>query len=288
MNTYFWLVRREFWENRAIWLVPLCIGGALTLAASFGRVEFGVNSPGETRALGGMVLFAFGITFFVVMNIYSSWYLLDCLHSERKDRSVLYWKSLPVSDTATVLAKLFTGLIAIPLVYFIAADLTTVLIALILWAKARGGAGRMLWQPDLWLQLQALWVYLIVTTALWYAPFAGWFMAVSAWAKRAVLLWAVLPLCAACLLERWFLGTHAIAGTLEVRLLGYMGAAFSDSPGVAAFRTLDDMAEPAPGSVWTVLHPWGFIANPQVWLGLAVGAALIAGAIQLRWRRTDA
>src|SRR3984885_9491101 len=170
MNDYAWLVRREFWENRAIWIVPSAIGVALTLAALFGNVQIPALSAPDSRVLSGVVLFGFGVTFVVVMNIYATWYLLDCLYADRKDRSVLFWKSLPISDTATVLAKLFTGLIAIPLVYFIAADIATLLITFVISVRARSTFGSALWHPDLWLQLQVLWLYLIVTMALWYLP----------------------------------------------------------------------------------------------------------------------
>src|SRR5208283_2286784 len=106
-------------------------------------------SPERNRAMAGMVLFAFGIIFFLVMTIYSTWYLLDCLNADRKDRSVLFWKSLPISDTAMVLAKLFTGLIAIPIVYFAAADLSALLMAFIISLRAHSSMGSALWQPDL-------------------------------------------------------------------------------------------------------------------------------------------
>ena len=97
------------------------------------------------------------------MTIYSTWYLLDCLYADRKDRSVLFWKSLPISDTATVLSKLFIGLIAIPIVYFAAADLSTLLMAFIISVRAHSSLGSALWQPDLWLQLQVLWLYVIAS-----------------------------------------------------------------------------------------------------------------------------
>src|SRR5450631_3813737 len=116
MNTVNWLIRREFWENRAIWIIPAVVGAFLILAALFGRIDVMViptQVPG--RAVGEVFLAAVGATFFAVMSIYATWYLLDCLYADRKDRSVLFWKSLPISDATTVLAKLFTGLIAIPL-----------------------------------------------------------------------------------------------------------------------------------------------------------------------------
>jgi ABC-2 type transport system permease protein len=286
MNTYAWLIRREFWENRAIWIVPAALGAALILAALFGRVDIdNLPLPVAHRDIGGPVLFAFGVTFFLVMSIYSSWYLLDCLYADRKDRSVLFWKSLPISDTATVLVKLFIGLVAIPLVYFIAADVTTLLLAFIISVRVRV-LGSALWRADLWLQLQALWLYLIVTTAIWYLPFAGWLMAVSAWARRAVILWSVLPPLALYLLERWFLGTHVVGTALSDRMLGYVTVAFRGSPQHAAPASVDE-AISASASVWRLLNPIGFLASPDTWVGAAIGIAFILGAIQLRLRRTE-
>jgi ABC-2 type transport system permease protein len=287
MNTYSWLVRREFWENRAIWIVPILIGAALTLAALFGRVD--IASPAHSRALGGTVLFAFGITFFVVMSIYSSWYLLDCLYADRKDRSVLFWKSLPISDTATVLAKLFTGLIAIPLVYFIAADVSTLLIAFIISVRARATFGYALWHPDLWLQLQVLWLYLIVTSAIWYLPIAGWLLVVSAWAKRAVMLWSMLPPLALYLLERWFFGTHLFGTALYHRFADYVPQAFRDMPDHSFWvsTVVDNDTITVPGSVWSLLDPLGFITGPATWIGIVVGVAFVAAAVQFRLRRSE-
>ena len=124
-------------ESRAIWVVPLVIGGLLMLGSLFGRVD--ITLPGRAGpAGGGPVLFAFGITFVLVMSIHSTWYLLDCLYAERRDRSILFWKSMPLSDTETVLSKLATALLVIPLVYFAVADLTTLLIAFIVSVRARG------------------------------------------------------------------------------------------------------------------------------------------------------
>jgi ABC-2 type transport system permease protein len=281
------LIRREFWENRAIWILPTVIGAVLTLAALFGRLNFDIPlaSPDQHRVVGGTVLFAFGITFFVVMSIYSSWYLLDCLYADRKDRSILFWKSLPISDTATVLAKLFTGLIAIPLVYFAVADVTTLLIAFIVSVRAYAIYGAALWQPDLWLQLQVLWIYLIVTSALWYLPFVGWLLVVSAWAKRAVMLWSILPPLALYFLERWFFGTHVVGSALADRAFGYGSRAFA--VGTRVTTDLGAEAFSAPASVWSWLDPVGFLSSPAMWAGIGVGMAFIGGAIQLRMRRAE-
>ena len=290
MNRYAWLVKREIWENRAIWIVPAVIAVVLTLAALFGRVDLDETpSPDRTRMVSGFVLFAFGFTFFAVMNIYASWYLLDCLHSDRKDRSILFWKSLPISDVETVLAKLFTGVVAIPLVYFIAADVSTLLTAFIVSVRANSTLGVALWQPDLWLQLQALWLYLIVTTAIWYLPFVGYLMMISAWANRAVVLWSLLPPLAVCLLERWFFGTSRVWALLRHRAFDYLSVVFRRAPdaGIWAPRIAGDGAMAMQGSVWRLLDPVEFMVNPATWIGVAVGIAFIFAAIQLRMRRSE-
>ncbi|MGA2342092.1 MAG: hypothetical protein ABSG29_02790 [Steroidobacteraceae bacterium] len=287
MKTYLWLVRREFWENRAIWIMPCCIGGALTIAALFGRVEIDLpNLPEQNRSVMAMALFAFGAVFYFALSIYSCWYLLECLYADRKDRSVLFWKSMPVSDTATVLSKVFVGLIAIPAVYFAVAELSTLLMAVIV--SARMSLGGALWQPKLWLQFQVLWVYAILTTAIWYLPVCGWLLVVSAWAKRAVVLWAILPPLAVILVERLFIGTHLIAGVLHGRLLGYRHAAFYDpSPHHEWSMKAGDPAA-ALASAWSVLDLTSFLLNPETWIGALCGAGLIAVAIQLRMRRAEA
>src|ERR1700681_2509062 len=296
MNTYLWLVRREFWENRAIWLIPAALGALLILAALFGgyRVVGAVDlstvrSVVQAGALDGMIII--GVMFFAVMAIYSSWYLLDCLYADRKDRSILFWKSIPISDAATVASKLGIALILIPLVYFAFADLTTLLMAFIISVRASASIGSSLWRGDLWLEIQALWLYLIVTTAIWYLPVAGWLLLVSAWAKRAVILWLILPPLALVLAERMFLGTHVIAGQLAARLglLGYASHAFQYTPGAAnwVMTEIGHDTITTPVSVYRFVNAGGFLSSPETWIGAAVGALLIAAAIQLRIRYTE-
>jgi len=246
-----------------------------------------VRSVVQAGALDGMILIA--LTFFVVMSIYSTWYLLDCLYADRKDRSILFWKSMPISDTATVVCKLGTALAVIPLLYFVLADLTTLIMAFIISVRASSYIGSSLWRGDLWLQIQALWLYLIVTTAIWYLPIAAWLLLVSAWARRAVMLWSILPPLALVIAERVFLGTHVIAGQLVARLDGYFSHALQYTPGAANWVTTEIGHDTVntPVSVVRFLNPLGFFTSPETWIGAAVGAALIVGAIQLRMRRTE-
>ena len=290
MNNYLWLVRRELWENRAIWMIPAAIGAVLILAALFGHVDMLTLPPQlPSNAVGQLFLVAVGATFFAVMSIYSTWYLLDCLYADRKDRSVLFFKSMPISDAATVLSKLLTALIVIPLVYFAAADLTTLTMAFIVSVRANSAVGGALWHGDLWLQLQACWLYLIVTTAIWYLPVGAYLLVISAWAKRAVMLWSILPPLALLLTERWFLGTHVFANQLGARLIGYAPIAFHVNQGDSAWVTTvtehDTIRTPA--NIWSLMDAPGFFSNPGTWIGVAVGVALIFCAVQLRMRRTE-
>lgn len=289
MNTYVWLVKREFWENRAIWIIPAAIGVLLTLASLFGTVEATFfDSADRTRSMAGMMFLAFGALFFAAMSLYSYWYLLDCLYTDRKDRSVLFWKSLPISDTAMVLSKVLVALVAIPMVYFAAADAASLLAAFVLSVRAHSLVGNTLWRPEVWLQLQAVWLYVIVTTAIWYLPITGWLLVISAWAKRAVVLWSVLPPLALILAERLFIGTHVCLSTIDDRLVGYVSRAFDGQASHASWAE-NWSRDPSvgPPSAWHVLDPVGFLSSPATWIGALVGAALIAAAIQLRARKAD-
>ena len=290
MNNYLWLVRREFWENRAIWMIPTAMGAVLILAALFGNVDrMAIPAQFPSNAVGQLFVVAVGATFFAVMSIYSTWYLLDCLYADRKDRSVLFFKSMPISDATTVLSKLLTALIVIPLVYFAAADLTALTMAFIVSVRAHSTVGGALWHADLWLQLQALWIYLIVTTAIWYLPVAAYLLVISAWAKRAVTLWSILPPIALLLTERWFLGSHVILDELGARLIGYAPLAFHVNQGDSAWVTTvtehDTIRTPA--NLLSLMNVHGFFSSPEAWIGVAVGAALIFCAVQLRMRRTE-
>jgi ABC-2 type transport system permease protein len=296
LNAMTWLVRREFWENRAIWMLPASIGGLLVLAALFGGYRVlgaadlaTVQAVVQAGAIDGMLMIV--ILFFMVMSIYSTWYLLDCLYADRKDRSVLFWKSLPISDTVTVVSKLGVALIVVPLVYFAVADVTTLAVSFVVSVRASTYVGSSLWRGSTWMGIQGLWLYLIVTSAVWYLPLAAWLLVVSAWAKRAVLLWSILPPLALVLAERLFFGTHVIGRELADRLGGYAAHAFEYTPGDGNWVSTDigpHATITTPVSVLHFVNLEGFFSSPDTWIGAVVGIALVAGAIQLRIRRTEA
>jgi ABC-2 type transport system permease protein len=290
VNNSNWLIRREFWENRAIWMIPAAFGGLLLLAALFTQVSIPrLTSQQASEEAAAAFLVVVGAMFYLVMAVYSTWYLLDCLYTDRKDRSILFWKSLPVSDVTTVLCKLLVGMVIIPLVYFAAANVTALIAAFILSIRARASIGSSLWNGDVWGQIQVLWIYVIVTTAVWYLPIAGWLMLVSAWAKRAVMLWAVLPPLLLYFLERVFFGTHVVGQIISRRLTALPRVSFHFSKYMWTNEGgVVDNASGAPvASVWHLINPSGFFTSAETWIGVAIGIVLIVAAIQLRMRRSE-
>jgi ABC-2 type transport system permease protein len=296
MNTYAWLIRREFWENKSIWLLPAVLCALLLMAALFGKVEVTdiplSLSAEQIHALAGPVLFGFGAALFVVMSIYTTWYLMDCLYADRKDQSILFWKSMPISDTATVLSKLAMGLVVIPLVYFAAADLICIAMAFVFSVRAGSTLVSGLWHADTWLQLQVMWLYLSIAMGLWFLPVAGWLMLVSAWARRAVTLWTILPPLVICYVDSRLLGTHVLTPLIVDRFSGFVARAFhgAENGGInidIGQRAANMAPHVSAPDIWALMNPGGFFSSPAVWGGVMVGAAFVAAAIAIRHRRCE-
>jgi len=280
-----WSVRRELWENRSVWIAPLAVAILATLA--FFVTLPGL--PGSVRALagpdmanahmvvhgpyGGVALLGFATAF--VVGVF---YCLDALQGERRDRSILFWKSLPVSDRTTVLAKASIPFIVLPLVVFAftaAAFLIMMLVGTAVVAAAGASVG-MLWSHAEPFQSGLSVLYALVVLALWHAPIYGWLLLVSGWARRTALLWAVLPFVAIAGVERILFGTTRFAYFLEDLLLGWVSRAF-------AFGSDDAM-----GDMLGALTPVTFLSTPSLWIGLAFAAACLAIAIRLRHKREPA
>ena len=290
-TTFSWLIRREFWENRAAWILPAAIGAFMLIVALFGKVQIAELpehlSPDQLQLVGPMMFAGIGSAMAAMMSIYTAWYLLDCLYTERKDRSVLFWKSLPVTDSMTVLSKLAMALIVIPLVYLAVADVTALGIAFVF--SVRGGSqyAAQLWNAGTWLQFQIAAVYIIITTAIWYLPFSAWLLLASAYAKRAVTLWALLVPLAVVVAEIKLLGTNNLWMMLKNHMLNYPGAAFKGESNYSMHTAFDKSVASTPKNLTEILDPVGFLTNPSTWIAIAVGAALVYAAIVLRRRSTE-
>jgi ABC-2 type transport system permease protein len=118
-------------------------------------------------------------------------------------------------------------------------------------------------------------------------PIAGWLMLVSAWAKRAVMLWAILPPLVLYILERVFFGTQIIGHAITRRMMGLPYVAFNGAKHMwtQGSGVVDNGGVPV--TVWHLINPSGFFTSAETWIGAAVGVVLILGAIQLRMRRSE-
>lgn len=291
VRPFYWSVRRELWENRSLFIAPLVAGGiaiiALILNAMHlqqGMQALSVLTPEKQRMLVSGVNGGIAFLITMVMNITVFFYLLDALQGERKDRSVLFWKSLPVSDTTAVLGKLFTALVmsgAIVIVVTLATQLVVLLLATVI-LMIGGVSPAPIWNNLQLFQLTIALIYGQIALALWYAPIAAWLLLVSAWAKRVAILWAVLTPVAIMLFERVAIGTHYVSDLLAYRLRDGVTTAFMPRSH-AGFTVRDGgMNADMPRNIFDALDPVGFFTNPWLWVGLVVAAGLVAAAIWMR------
>src|SRR5580700_9506166 len=190
------LIRREFWEHRALWMAPLAMAALLLLGAVIGKVSDSSLAvlPEQRRALFAVFMAYAAIPQFLTLGIIMVMYAGDCLYTERKDRSILFWKSMPVSDTITVLSKALVVMVIVPLGVYLLSALTTLLMSGIYLVRAwQDHAGGAFWDAGTWWQIQWASLIAVVAGVLWYAPITAYLLLVSAWARRSVWLWVLLP-----------------------------------------------------------------------------------------------
>ena len=275
----YWSVRRELWENRLVALAPLFV--AVSVQFSFllstigmpsrrravllldaAKQRAAINEPYYFAAIA-LIAFALLIAFF---------YCLDAMHGERRDRSILFWKSLPVSDRTTVIAKAAIPLLVLPL-YTFAVVVATQFTMLLLSSAVllRSGLAATTWTHFLIIPEAIVLLYGLIVLAMWHAPVYAWLLLVSAWAKRATFLWAVLPFVLLAVLETMAFKTQVVHKLLGYRIYGFYPRAFAAS----AHGGL-------PADPLSVMTPGRFLATPGLWIGLIVAAAFLALTIRLR------
>ena len=279
----YWSIRREIWENRSIYIAPIAVGAVsligflirLPRLPQIVRAASSLDAVHYREAIATHYDFIAGAMMATAILV-SAFYCAESLYGERRDRSILFWKSLPVSDLTAVLAKASVPLLIVPVIATLAAAALQ-WIMLLLSSAVLAGSGLSVaryWTELSVFQMWGLLFYHIMTAhALWPAPIYGWLMFVSAWAKRAVLLWAALPLVAIGALEALLFRTSHFAMLLARRFIG-------DSP--SAIMQSHDMF---PTNPLTHITPGAFLTSPGLWIGLLIMAAFLAGAVQLRRNR---
>lgn len=321
------LLKREFWEHKGgFFWAPLVAGGISLLltimaivvgevvarkAMADGKLniddEFVVNGLDIGQITSKMdasdlqhladgidlsMLMASGWPF-IVLAFVVFFYCLGALYDERKDRSVLFWKSLPVSDRDTVLSKVATAILVAPALAVGAALVTMLGFLLVISVVVMihgGNPVQLIWGPGSPLLVAANLVALIPVYALWALPTVGWLLLCSAWSRSKPFLWAIMIPVFAGIFVTWFDLMQAFDmesvwfwKNVVARML------FSVVPGTwidAAQLEGVDFEGPAQLTGLVALKAsWSTLLTPQLWIGVLVGATMIFGAIQLRRRR---
>jgi ABC-2 type transport system permease protein len=274
----FWSIRRELWENRWIYIAPLTVAAIFL----FGFLVSTVTLPRKIRSLPALdlahqhqvVVSPFDTAAALIMAtalLVGVFYSLDALHGERRDRSILFWKSLPVSDVTTVLAKASIPIVILQLLSFAIVVVTQLIMMLFssVVLLVNGLNPATLWMQFPLFQLSLMLLYHLVTVhMLWHAPIYAWLLLVSAWARRAAFLWAFLPPLAIAALEKMLFNTSHFVAMLGNRLSG--GPEGMGMPGTF------------PIDVGMHLTLGRFLISPGLWIGLVIAAACLAGAVRLR------
>lgn len=283
-QVFYWSVRRELWENRSIYIAPLAAAGVFLA----GFLISTIHLPAQIRnlSLADAMLYRQAVAapydfvaglMMATSILVSIFYCLDALYGERRDRSVLFWKSMPVSDTTTVLAKASVPLLVLPLLTFAVAVVTQFI--MLLWSSAvllgSGLSVGPLWQSLSFGRMSLHLLYHMVTAhGLWPAPVYCWLLLVSAWARRAPFIWAVLPPFVISGVEKIAFNTSYFATAFGERFIGHI----SDMQSNARSDYFPTNPAAHTGAV-------EFLSSPGLWVGLMLAALFLVGAVYLRRNR---
>lgn len=282
-RTVYWLIRRELWEHRVLYIAPAVVAafgmvGMLIGSLVLSNAERAARLADPAQAHDYMEPYGFVAgTVFVSGVVVSILYSLAALHGERRDRSILFWKSLPVSDRMTVLSKAAVPAFIMPVIVLavvVVAQLVMLILTSAIWLVNGFNPGQLWAQLD----LPFLWIVLsygLAFMTLWHAPLFAWLLLVSAWARRVPFLWALAPLAAVAIVGRLVFGAGPTFSLLSQRLIGGFTGPFTvGSRGEAPVRALAD------------LDPARLFGQPGLWIGLAVAAGFLFAAIRLRRTRS--
>ena len=301
------LLRRELLENRVAFLwtpgvlltlmLILLFGGLLALGRHGGEGQI-VFTMGETavKSADGLglllqeladhslreqklvitaLLHALSVPALIAVPFVVFFTLLSSLYEERRDRSILFWKSMPVPDWAEVGTKFLAATVLAPAIvlgFAIVAQLVAwVVLVLVAWGV---GASLALWTTALplvayqWLVMAMA----LAVWALWAAPVWGWVLFCSAFAPRSPFGFAVVPPIVLLIIEGMFLRTHHFAEWLGRHLFAF-----------PLFRGLPQGEVSADGLVALKLVDLATsLGAPGLWLGLVIAAFFLAAATWLR------
>lgn len=327
MNTHawknmYWLVKREFWEHRGGFLwAPVITGGIFLLLNIMGLVTaevlgarhgIHIGAGGDLQQVisrmdsGDMstVGMALDITMYsamalisVVLGFVVFFYCLGSLYDDRRDRSILFWKSLPISNTSTVLSKVISAGVLAPVIA-VAVGIVAGMLQLVMVAVVLSFHGINVWQLLMLahpIRVTANLIGYLPIYLLWALPALGWLMLCSAWSRNKPFLWAVTLPVATGLMVTWF----DIMGLFDLPAAWFWGhvvqrALLSVFPGSSVVSNLDDagsFGHVPPGEqgfgLMDLSQSYHLLAMPILWAGVLAGVGLIAAAIWFRRWRDD-
>jgi ABC-2 type transport system permease protein len=291
------LVRREFWEHRALWIAPLTVAILLLLSAMWTHGAMQIDTSEASEWLDPQIrsiVFAFAqwalaIPLYLVMILVLNFYLVDCLYAERKDRSILFWKSLPVSDTVTVASKMFVGCIVVPFGTYAIALVTGLLFTMIWDLRAMIGHAPdlVVWDTMAFVKTQLLMFFGLVISILWYSPFLGVLVLASAWVRRNVLMWVTVVPLLLLIAERLAFRKHYFAELLSYRSYGIWGDLHMESVVIGSLTGAGRGAIASIPSIYDRAHIAPAFINIDLWLGVLFTIACAYAAARIRRYRDD-
>lgn len=310
MNTYIALVKREILDGKNGYIrVPIILAaitialvvlsasgvGQISLIDDFERHEIhnlgdALNKAqqeegAELPAAITVGYWAISILTWMAFPFVIFFSLLSALYEERRDRSILFWKSMPIDDWQEVLVKLFVPVVVGPAIFLAVTIAAQLVVAFFLSFVVlfQGGPVLELWPLGLMISswFSAISHYLI--WALWALPLLAWVLFVSAYASRLPFMWAILVPAVIFIAEGMFFETYEVLRWVGIQLGGWQDFAFNDMhPNIDGPR--DVLGLIFGRAQWEALTY--SLGAPRFWFGLIVAAAFVYGSIELRKRAT--
>jgi ABC-2 type transport system permease protein len=309
-------MRRELWESPgAFKWTPIVILGLTLFFIVFGMIlgsrfdnemaftldairQFADVPADQKRLFVTGALFSVSTLFFQILILVLLFYLSSCLYDERKDRSILFWKSLPVSDTMTVASKVLTACLLAPALYLAAVIVTQVVVLLI--ASVYGLMAGINPLTEFWLpaSLPKLWLVMalgLIIQGLWLLPIYAWLVFCSSWAPRVPILVAVaVPAVIALLQHAWSLLSSFSMPQLNVGMIILKRLGSGILPSNVGWQVesngnnvdLSDV-QFSEELFMSFSNSLEFLLRPGMWIGIGIALALLAGSIWFRRRATD-
>ncbi|MFC3053381.1 hypothetical protein [Kordiimonas pumila] len=302
------LIKREILESKnSFVLTPLILAGiAITLVSltllGFGNMQFidgmqenGVQTfsdlivqmqkhrPDDWREAMMVGYWVVTMPVWAVMPFVIFFGLLGSLYEERRDRSILFWKSMPVPDWQEVLVKLAVPLLVVPLIFLMIAILAQIIIATLFTVvlAVQGGDIGAVWPFGLMLKVWFSSVGANLLFALWGLPLTAWVLFVSSFAARMPFMWAVLPPALIVIVEGMFSNTAMFGKWLAIHAGAWLGETIDQYAGHQMINGPREVLIKLTGGPFFEMLAQSMI-NVQFWFGLIIAAGFVYGAVYMR------